>query len=45
VGSWGFIALAYGVGAVVLGGYLLGLRARLKEAQAVYLALSEGRRR
>ena len=45
MGSWEFIALAYGVAAVVLGGYLVGLRSRLKEAQDVFLALSEGRRR
>jgi hypothetical protein len=45
VGKWGFIALAYGVGAGILLGYLGSLRARLKDAQATFLALAEGRRR
>ncbi len=32
MGSWGFIGLAYGVAAVALVGYLLSLRARLRQA-------------
>ncbi|MBP2670437.1 MAG: hypothetical protein H6Q85_503 [candidate division NC10 bacterium] len=39
MGSWGFIGLAYGVAAVALVGYLIGLRARLKESGAILTAL------
>lgn len=39
MGSWGFIGLAYGVAAVALVGYLVSLRARLKDAGAVLTAL------
>lgn len=37
--SWGFIGVAYGLAAVTLGGYWLGLRARLREAGTVLGAL------
>lgn len=39
MGSWGFIALAYGLAAVALVGYLWSLRARLKDAGAILSAL------
>jgi len=39
VGSWGFIGLAYGVAAVTLVGYLVGLRGRLRDASAALTAL------
>ena len=39
MGSWGFIGLAYGVAAVALVGYLLSLRARLKDTGAILTAL------
>jgi hypothetical protein len=39
VGSWGFIGLAYGVAAVALVGYLISLRARLREAREELAAL------
>jgi hypothetical protein len=46
VGNWGFIALAYGVAAVALVGYLLALKSRLRGAQDELAALEEhgGRR-
>jgi hypothetical protein len=43
VGSWGFIGLAYGLAALVLGGYLLRLRGRLREATATLRALEGDR--
>jgi len=39
VGSWGFIGLAYGMAAVALVGYLISLRARLKDSGAILIAL------
>jgi hypothetical protein len=47
VGSWGFIALAYGVAAVAVLGYLLLLRRRLRDAREELAALEQdgGRRR
>jgi hypothetical protein len=39
VGSWGFIALAYGVAAVALLGYLASLRARGRQAGEELAAL------
>jgi hypothetical protein len=43
VASWGFIGLAYGVGAVVLLGYLITLKGRLRNAAAELTALERGR--
>ena len=46
MGSWGFIGLAYGVGAVALLGYLLLLQGRVREAAAEMTAMArEGERR
>lgn len=39
MGNWGFIGLAYGVAAAALVGYLLSLRARLKQAAEELTAL------
>ena len=46
MGSWGFIGLAYGVASVVLVGYLILLKGRLREAQHELAALERdsGRR-
>jgi len=46
VGSWGFIALAYGVASVALVGYLVLLKGRLRTAQQELAALEKdgGRR-
>lgn len=41
MGSWGFIGLAYGLAAVVLLGYLVGLRRRLAAALAELTALEQ----
>jgi hypothetical protein len=46
VGSWGFIGLAYGVAAVALLGYLVGLRRRLRGAAEILAVLErDGRGR
>jgi hypothetical protein len=46
VGSWGFIGLAYGVGAVALVVYLFNLKGRLRDAAAELTALErDGGRR
>jgi hypothetical protein len=39
VGSWGFIALAYGVGTLALLGYLVSLKGRLRQAGEELAAL------
>jgi len=44
VGSWGFIALAYGLAGVALAGYLLSLRGRLRRAAEELAALEQTRR-
>ncbi len=41
--SWGFIGLAYGVGAVVLVAYLITLKDRLRNAAEELTALERGR--
>ncbi len=47
MGSWGVIGLAYGVATVALVGYLLSLRARLRQAteELVGLEREPARRR
>lgn len=47
MGSWGFIGLAYGVAAVALGGYLITLARRLREAgeELAVLQQEKGRTR
>lgn len=46
MGHWGFVWLAYGVGTVVLSGYLALLKGRLRDAGAELSALEQdgGRR-
>jgi hypothetical protein len=44
VGNWGFIALAYGVAAVALLGYLVGLKGRLRQVSQELTALEKAPR-
>ena len=42
MGSWGFIVLAYGVGAVALLAYFVALKGRLREAREMLAVLERG---
>lgn len=39
MGSWGFIGLAYGIAAIALTAYIVGLRGRLRDAGQTLTAL------